>query len=260
MLDSFLTRAVLAGIGVALAAAPLGVFVVWRRMAYFGDASAHAAVLGVALSLAVGAPIVAGVLVVALGMGLAVSGLAGRMQAVDTTLGVLSFSALAFGVVALSLTPGPAVDLESFLFGDILAVGRADLVLIWGGAVLVAALIGWRWQALLLTTISEELAQAEGVDPRREQAVMTLALAVVVAVAIKVVGALLIGAFLLIPAATARRLATTPEAMLAGALAAGVAAVALGLWGAWRLDTPAGPSIVCAAALLFAVVRMVPRR
>ncbi|EPX82025.1 metal ABC transporter permease [Salipiger mucosus] len=251
MLDDFLIRAALAGLGLALAAAPLGCFVAWRRMAFFGDATAHAAILGVALSLALSLPIFAGTLVMALIMALAVGALGGRGLAVDTLLGVLSHSALAAGLVAITFVPGARLDLSAYLFGDILAVTRTDLAVIWGGAALVVALILWRWQRLLTATLSPDLAHASGIDPRREQHVLTLALAVTVAVAIKVVGALLIGAMLLIPAAAARPFARTPEAMALIAAAVGGTAALAGLEAAWLFDTPAGPSMVCAAAVIF---------
>ncbi|MCZ8078624.1 MAG: metal ABC transporter permease [Rhodobacteraceae bacterium] len=251
MLDDFLIRAALAGVGLSLATGPLGSFVVWRRMAYFGDATAHAAILGVALALAADLPVTFGTLMVALAMALTVSVLAARGWAMDTTLGVLAHSALAFGLVAVSFVPGARTDLSAYLFGDILAVSRADLVFIWVGAVLVAGLLAWRWQALLTSTLNEDLAHASGLNPARERLVLTLALAVVVAVAIKVVGALLIAALLIIPAAAARGLARTPEsmAMMATVISAvaSIGGLQLSLW----QDTPAGPSIIAAAAILF---------
>ena len=253
MLDDFLVRAMLGGVGLALATGPLGSFVVWRRMAYFGDATSHAAILGVALALGLQLPVGVGVLVVALAMALVVSTLAAKGWAMDTTLGVMAHAALAFGLVAISFVPGVRGDLQSYLFGDILAVSREDLAFIWGGALLVLGLLGWRWQALLTATLSEALAHASGIKPDRERLVLTVALAVVVAVALKVVGALLIAAMLIIPAAAARALARTPEAMALGAVAVGVLASLLGLEMSLWLDTPAGPSIVTAAALIFAL-------
>ena len=253
MLDDFLIRAVLAGLGVALAAAPLGCFVVWRRMAYFGDATAHASILGVALALAFGISVFAGALVVALIMAAAVSTLSGRGMAMDTLLGVMAHSALAFGLVAVSFLQGVRIDLMGYLFGDILAVSKTDLAVIWGGAVAVVALLAWRWQALLTATLSPDLAQASGIEPRREQLGLTLALAVVVAVAIKVVGVLLIAAMLIVPAAAARPLSATPERM--ALIAVGLAALAAlgGVQGSFVLDTPTGPTIVCVAAVIFAL-------
>lgn len=260
MLDDFMTRATLAGIGVAIAAAPLGCFIVWRRMAYFGDATAHAAILGVALSLAFQTSIFFGAVTVALVMATTVTLLSGRGYAMDTLLGVLAHSSLAFGLVAVSFLSGVRIDLMAYLFGDILAVSRLDLAVIWGGATLIVALIAWRWSALLTSTLNEELAFSAGLNPRREQMVLTLSLAITVAVAIKVVGVLLIAAMLIIPAAAARGLSRTPEAMAFIAAAIGIFSATAGLRGAYIFDTPAGPSIVCVAALAFAIINILSLR
>lgn len=253
ILDSFLIRAALAGVGVAIAAAPLGCFVVWRRMAYFGDATAHASILGIALALSFDTSIFVGVLAMALIMATVVSTLSGRGYAVDTLLGVLAHSSLAFGLVAVSFLQGVRLDLMAYLFGDILAVNVNDLMVIWGGALLVVGLLWWRWSALLTATLNPDLAHAAGIDPRREQLVLTLALAVVVAVAIKVVGVLLIAALLIIPAATARPFAATPERMTIIAAVTGAISALGGLQLAFMFDTPTGPTIVCLAACLFAL-------
>ena len=252
MLDDFLLRAALAGLGLALATGPLGSFVIWRRMAYFGDATAHAAILGVALALALHLPIGVGTLIVALAMATTVSTLAAKGWAMDTTLGVLAHGALAFGLVAISYVPGVRADLSSYLFGDILAVTKSDLGFIWGGAALVMGLLAWRWQGLLTSTLSDDLAHASGLNPDRERLILTLALALVVAVALKVVGALLIAAMLIIPAAAARALARTPESMAIMATVIGATACLAGLTLSLWQDTPAGPSIVTAATVIFA--------
>ena len=253
LLDDFLVRAVLAGIGVALAAAPLGCVVVWRRMAYFGDATAHASILGVALALAFSTSVFVGALAVAFLMATAVSALSGRGFAVDTLLGVMAHASLAFGLVAVSLLSGVRIDLMAYLFGDILAVSRLDLAVIWAGALIVLALLKWRWGALLTATLSPDLAHAAGINPRREQMVITVALAIVVAVAIKVVGVLLIAALLIIPAATARTVSQTPERMVIVAACLGMSAAIGGLALSYLADTPAGPSIVSLAALGFII-------
>lgn len=256
MLDDFAIRAALAGLGVALAAAPLGCFVVWRRMAYFGEATAHAAILGVALSLSLSLPLLPAVLAAALVMASAVTALTGRGYAMDTVLGVMAHTALAAGLVAVALLTDIRLDLAGFLFGDILAVNKGDLAVIWGGAALVVALMIWRWSALLMATLSPDLARASGIDPRREEFALTLALAVVVAVAIKVIGVLLIAALLVIPAAAARPLSRTPETMALFAALLGAASALGGLWAAFILDTPTGPTIVCVAAVLFAATTL----
>ena len=253
MLDDFMIRATLAALGTAMATGLLGCFVVWRRMAYFGDATAHAAILGVAVALMFGWSIIAGVGLVALGMALLIYGLTGRGHAVDTILGVLAHGALALGLVAVTLIPGQRINLDAYLFGDVLTVSRLDLAVIWGGAAVVS-LVMWRhWTGLLTATISPDLAYAAGLDPRREQLILTLLMAAVVAVAIKVVGALLITALLIIPAAAARGLARTPEqmagfAMVIGGLSA-LGGLRLSIW----FNTPVGPTIVVVAVGLFAL-------
>ncbi|MDG1936809.1 MAG: iron chelate uptake ABC transporter family permease subunit [Paracoccaceae bacterium] len=257
MLDDFMMRATLAGIGVSLAAAPLGCFVVWRRMAYFGDATAHAAILGVALSLALDVSIFAGALLVSLVMAWTVTQLSVRGYAMDTLLGVLAHSTLAVGLVVVSFLSGVRIDLMAYLFGDILAVSRADLAIIWAGAVLVIALISWRWSSLLITTLNEELAYASGLNPNREKLILTLALGITVAVAIKVVGVLLIVAMLIIPTAAARSLARTPEAMAFMGALIGIISTAAGLRAAYIFDTPTGPSIVCVASVFFTIFSII---
>jgi zinc transport system permease protein len=252
MLDDFVVRAALAGVGVALAAAPLGCFVVWRRMAYFGDATSHAALLGVALALSLDLPIFGGVLVVALAMALIVAGLNGRNVSTDALLGVLAHGALALGLVAVSLLPNQRVDLSAYLFGEILAVTKGDIAVIWSGALVSIALLVWRWQALLSATLNPDLATASGLNPKREQLILTLALAVTVAVALKVVGALLIAAMLIIPAAAARPFSRTPETMAIMAAIIGMIATLGGLAASFTFDTPTGPSMVSVAAVLFA--------
>ena len=225
-------------------------------MAYFGDATAHAAILGVAISLAFQISIISGVLGVTLAMAFTVWAVSGRGFASDTILGVISYSALAFGLVAVSALPDVRVDLNAYLFGDILSVARDDLVLIWIGAGLICCVVFWRWSIFLTATLNLELAKASGLRPRREGLLLTLLLAIAVAVAIKVVGALLIGALLIIPAAAARPFSSSPERMAISATILGVVSAIAGLRAAFVLDTPAGPTIVCTAAILFALTNI----
>lgn len=252
MLDDFMVRAAIAGVGVAAMAGPLGCFVVWRRMAYFGDATAHAALLGVALGLALDLPVMLGVLCVAGAMAVAttVASLRGR-YAMDTVLGVFAHAALAFGLVAIAFQKGIRLDLMGYLFGDILAVGRGDLALIWGAALLTVGALVLAWRRLLTSTISPELAAAEGGSPTLDRLLLSMALAVMVAVAMKIVGVLLITALLIIPAAAARPLSRRPGQMAAGAAALGGLAAVGGLEASLHLDTPSGPTIAATTFLLF---------
>jgi zinc transport system permease protein len=251
-MDDFFLRALLAGIGVAAVTGPLGCFVVWRRMAYFGDTLSHAALLGVAFALLLQAEPSLGVFAVALVIALALLGLQ-RMGSLssDSILGLLSHSALAIGLVVLAFMSWVRIDLMGFLFGDILAVSAEEIWVIYGGGALVLALLAWIWRPLFTATVSRELAQAEQLNPRRAELVFMLLMAATIAIALKLVGALLITAMLIIPAATARRLAAGPEQMALLAAVIGMLAVILGLFGSLEWDTPSGPSIVVAAFVLF---------
>jgi zinc transport system permease protein len=261
MIAEFLWRALLGGIGVALVAGPLGCFVVWRRLAYFGDSLSHSALLGIALGFLLGVDLVVGVIATCVAVALLLVGLQRqRRWGVDTLLVILSHSALSIGLVVISLTPHLRVDLSSYLFGDILAVSRADLVWIYGGGLGVIAALIALWRPLLSTTVHEELARAEGVRVERVQLAFALLIAVAVALTMKVIGILLVSALLIIPAATARRFVRTPEQMAVAAAAIGIVAVLTGLASSFHLDTPGGPSIVAAAAGIFALSLALPTR
>ncbi|MBJ7534518.1 metal ABC transporter permease [Rhodomicrobium vannielii ATCC 17100] len=254
MLDDFVTRAVLAGLGAAALAAPLGCFVVWRRMAYFGETVAYSGLLGVALGFLLGVDLTLGVIVTAIAMALLLSGLqTQRAIPYDTLLGILAHVALASGLIAANFVSGARLDLMGYLFGDILAVSRADVFWIWGGAAAVLAALALLWRPLLALTVHEELAAAEGVRVRRTETAFILLIAVTVALAMKVIGILLITSLMIFPAAVARPFAKTPEQMAALAALAAAVAVAGGLFLSLKLDTAAGPSIVLALAALFFV-------
>ena len=254
ILSDFMLRATIAGLGVALIAAPLGCFVVWRRMAYFGEATAHAALLGIALSLALELPIFAGTLVAALLMAWVVTQLSGRELASDTLLGVTAHAGLALGLVVASFLTGVRIDLMAYLFGDILAVTLSDLYIIWFGVIIGLVLIYWRWSPMLISTLNEELAYSNDINPKREKLFLTLALAVTVAVSIKVVGLLLISALLIIPAAAARNISQTPEKMVITTAIIGVISAVSGLQFSYFFNSPPGPSIVCVSLVCFLIL------
>ncbi len=254
MIHDFMWRALAAGVAVAVVAAPLGCFVVWRRMAYFGATLAHSALLGIALGLLLGVDLTLGVIGAAVAVAL-IAALLQRQRLIgsDTLLGLLAHAGLAFGLIALSLVEGVRVDLMAYLFGDVLAVGLGDIAWIVGGGAAVLAVLVFIWRPLLALTLNEELARAEGVASTRIQIAFMLTLALTIAIAMKVVGVLLIVSLLIIPAATARAFARTPEQMALAAAAVGALSVVGGLAGSLAWDTPAGPSIVAAATVLFAL-------
>ncbi|OGT90652.1 MAG: hypothetical protein A2286_11670 [Gammaproteobacteria bacterium RIFOXYA12_FULL_61_12] len=258
-MDSFIWLALAAGMGVALIAAPLGVFVVWRRMAYFGDTLAHSALLGLALGLLLDIDFNLAVMAVAVMVSLVLLLLQrGGKVALDTLLGILAHAALSLGLVAVAFVEGVRVDLMGYLFGDILAVTPADLWWVWGGGAIVLLLLGLLWRPLLALTVHEELARVEGVAVGQVQGIFMLLVALVIAVSMKIVGVLLITSLMIIPAATARRLSRTPEQMAVLAALMGVTSVAIGLAASLQWDTPTGPSIVVASTLLFVLSRIVP--
>ena len=259
-MPDFLVRALIGGIGVAVVAGPLGAFVVWRRMAYFGDTLAHSALLGVALGFLLGInPSVTVIVVCAvLAVVLVLLQRQQRFLASDTLLGILAHASLSLGLVALAFLETLRIDLLSLLFGDILAVSTGDLAWIYGGGGAALGLLVWIWRPLLAITVHEDLARVEGVPVTAVRLAFMLLIAIVIAVALKIVGVLLITSLLIIPAAAARRFATTPEQMAALAALVGALAVAGGLAGSWVWDTPSGPSIVVAAAALFALSLAAP--
>jgi zinc transport system permease protein len=251
-MTDFLLYALLAGLGVALVAGPLGCFVVWRRMAYFGDTLAHSALLGVSIGVLLDINLSITVAAIPLLMALGLVYLEQRgILSLDTLLGILSHSALATGLVLISLLPDVRVDLMSLLFGDLLSVTLSDLWIIYGVAATVVGLLVVLWKPLINITVHADLAAVEGVRVSAVRTALMLITALVIAIAMKIVGVLLITALLIIPAATARRLSNTPEQMAVTASAIAMLTVAMGLAMSWYTDTPAGPSIVVCAALLF---------
>jgi zinc transport system permease protein len=260
-MDEFLLRALAAGLGVAMIAAPLGVFIVWRRMAYFGDTLAHSALLGVALGLMLGISVNLSVIALSVVLALLLVGMRGNRQlSSDTQLGILAHSALSLGLVVMAFQSRVRIDLMSYLFGDILAVTTTDLLWVWCGGISVLAILALIWRPLLALTVHEELAQVEGVCTTPVRITFMVLITLVIGVSMKIVGVLLITSMMLIPAAVARRFSRTPEQMALFAALAGMLAVVSGLAGSWYLDTPAGPTIVVSAALLFLLGQGFQRR
>lgn len=258
MLDDFFIRAMLAGIGLALITGPIGCFIVWRRMAYFGDTMAHSALLGVGLAMLFDLNIMVSVFLIAFSIAMLLVILQKRHSlSADSLLGILSHATLAFGLVLVAFMTWIRFDLMSLLFGDILAVSVSDLIAIYaGGALILAALIKL-WRPLLAATISEDIAQAEGLQPELHRTLFMILLALLIAIAMKIVGILLITALLIIPAATARRFALSPEQMAIYAAFIGACSVIAGLFGSLNYDTPSGPSIVVASVVFF-VISLLP--
>lgn len=258
LLDDFFVRAMIAGIGVACFAGPVGCFIVWRRLAYFGETIAHSSLLGVAMAIIFDLNLVIGIFASASVVVTILFFLDKRGGLpTDTILGLLAHGGLALGLVVLAFIPGMRLNLQTLLFGDILAVTRFDLLQVWLGGSIALAVLCWLWRPLLVSTISEDLATVESLRPDRAKFLFGILVAAIIAVAIKIVGVLLIVALLVIPAATARRFATTPEFMAISATVGGILSVVAGLFASLQFDTPSGPSIVVAAIVLFVISRLI---
>ena len=260
-MDDFLLRALLAGLAVMLIAGPLGVFIIWRRMAYFGDTLSHSAILGVALGFLLSINISIGILVSTLLVAILLI-LAQRQKQLgsDTLLGIMAHSALSLGLILISFVEGVRVDIDSWLFGDILSVSWNDLGIIAIGVSTVLVILAFIWKPLLSLTVHEELARVEGVNVSFISAIYTLLIAILVAIAMKIIGALLITSLLIIPAATARQFSRSPETMAVFSIIFGMLAVVFGLGASYLWDTPAGPSIVVSASVLFLISQIFKKR
>lgn len=257
----FLLPSLLAGIGIALISGPLGSFVVWRKMAYFGDTLAHSSLLGIALGFLLNVNLYLALVVTCIAIALFLVTLQGKSRvSTDTLLGILAHSALSLGLIAVSFLDHVRVDLMSYLFGDLLAVSYADVLFIYAGAIVVLGLLFNFWQPLLSSTVNEELAAVEGVNIKAMRFLIMVLTGIVIAVGMKFVGALIVSSLLIIPAATAHKFANSPERMAFGATLVGMFSVGGGLSMSWFYDTPAGPSVVCSALVLFVAAQLLGRQ
>ena len=252
MLDDFFIRALIAGIGIALVAGPLGCFVIWRRLSFFGDTLSHSALLGVTLALSFDINIALSVFFVSSAVALILLKLQKTTNLPgDALLGLLAHSSLAVGLVVISFLSFIRFDIMGLLFGDILAVAPNDIFIIWIGGVLILLVLKIIWKPLFASTVNYELAEAEGMNPARVNAIFTILMAAIIAISIKMVGLLLITGMLIIPAAMARNLSNNPVQMVVYSVIGGLLSVIVGLFASLELNSPSGPSIITAALVLF---------
>lgn len=252
MLDDFLFRALLAGIGIALVTGPLGCFVVWRRLSFFGDTLAHSALLGVILSVSFDINISLSVFAISSLVALLLLKLQKTTNlAGDALLGLLSHSSLAIGLVVLGFLTFIRFDIMGILFGDILSVNFNDLLVIWLGGGVILLVLWFIWKPLFASTVNYEIAEAEGMKPERVNTIFTILLAALIAISIKMVGLLLITGMLIIPAAMARNLSNNPKQMVILSVIGGLLSVFIGLYASFEINTASGPTIVTVALILF---------
>ncbi len=258
MFDDFIVRAFVAGIGLALITGPLGCFIVWRRLSYFGDTIAHSALLGVVIAYALDFNLILAVFAVSCVLALSLLFLQRRTNLPDDALlGLLAHSVLAIGLVLLGILSFIRIDLMGLLFGDILSVNFTDLLFVWigGGIVLIVLILIWR--PLFAGTVNQELAKAEGLNPDLANAIFTLLIASVIAISIKIVGILLITGLLIIPAAASRNLSSSPIQMAILSSIIGVASIVLGIQTSMIWNTPTGPTILTITLGVF-IATMLP--
>ena len=252
MLDDFFIRALLAGIGVALVTGPLGCFVVWRRLSYFGDTLAHSALLGVTLAYSLEFNIALSVFIISALIALILINLQKRTNLPgDALLGLLAHSSLAVGLVVIGFLSFIRFDIMGLLFGDILAVNVNDIIIIWIGGAIILLVLKYIWKSLFASTVNYELAEAEGLDPDKAKAIFTILMAAIIAISIKMVGLLLITGMLIIPAAMARNISNSPKQMILFSVIGGLLSVVIGLFTSLEFNTASGPSIIAASLFLF---------
>ena len=252
MFDDFFIRALLAGIGVACVTGPLGCFVVWRRLSYFGDTLAHSALLGVTLAYSFELNIALSVFLISSLIAVILIQLQKKTNLPgDALLGLLAHSSLAVGLVVIGFLTFIRFDIMGLLFGDILAVNTNDLLIIWVGGAIILFVLKLIWKPLFASTVNYELADAEGMKPERVNAIFTILMAAIIAISIKMVGLLLITGMLIIPAAMARNISDSPQKMVFYSIIGGLLSVVLGLFSSLEFNTPSGPSIIAAALVLF---------
>ena len=254
MLDDFFVRALIAGIGVALVTGPLGCFVVWRRLSYFGDTLSHSALLGVTMAYSFELNIALSVFIISSVIALILIQLQKKTNLPgDALLGLLAHSSLAVGLVVIGFLTFIRFDIMGLLFGDILAVTTNDIFIIWTGGAVILIVLKLIWKPLFASTVNYELAEAEGLNPDRAKAIFTILMAAVIAISIKMVGLLLITGMLIIPAAMARNLANNPRQMIVFSIIGGVLSVFIGLYSSLQFNSASGPSIITAALVLFII-------
>ena len=252
MFDDFFIRALIAGIGIALVTGPLGCFIIWRRLSFFGDTLSHSALLGVTIAFFFELNIAFSVFLISSAIALILLKLQKTTKLPgDALLGLLAHSSLAVGLVVIGFLTSIRFDIMGLLFGDILAVNEIDLLIIWFGGALILLILKFIWKPLFASTVNHELAEAEGMNPDKVNAIFTVLLAAIIAISIKIVGLLLITGMLIMPAAMGRNISNNPSQMVKFSIIGGLLSVLIGLFASLQINTPSGPSIITAALILF---------
>ena len=255
--DPFILRAILAGLGIAALSGILGCFIVWRRMAYFGDSLAHSALLGVAISLLIGININLSIFIICCLFAILIfSCQKSQSLSIDTFLGIIAHGMLALGIILFSFSPNTTLDIHSYLFGDILTIQKKEIIGIYITLIISILLMKKYWSSMLFLTLQEDIAKAEGIKTTQSYLILILLSTIFAAFAVHIVGTLLLTSLLIIPAATARKIATSPKSMAFFAIIIGIFDVLGGIISSLYFDIPSGPAITFFAAFNFFLISL----
>jgi zinc transport system permease protein len=249
---AFMQRALVAAVTIGVVCGALGFFVVLRRMAFIGIGISHAAIGGVAIGLVLGLPPLAAAGAFSLAVALGIAGASRRARlSEDAVIGTFLSGAMALGVVLMSLRRGYQQDLFAYLFGNVLAVSFPELVAFGAAGAVILALLALTHRELLFVAFDEEAARAYGHATDALNAFLIVLVAATVVLAMRLVGALLVEALLVIPAVVASLWTARYRAQIALSALLGGACGVLGLVSAFRFDLAAGATIVLVAVALF---------
>jgi len=256
----FIQRALVTGFLLGATCAVLGVFVVLRRMAFIGVGISHAALGGVALGLVLGVSPLASAAAFSVVVAWVIGWITRKGEvSEDTAIGVFFPTAMALGVALISLSQTYSQDLMGYLFGNILSVAPGDL---WGLFILAGVSLGLLsllFKEFLFLGVDEDGAKAAGLPAAFLNYLLLTLLAVTIVAAMKLVGIVLVSAFLVIPAATGQALASSVRSMVFLSVGAALLSVAAGLWLSWLWYLPSGAAVVLFSAVLFFSAYLVGR-
>ncbi len=260
-MDDFIYRAIIASIGVSLIAGSLGCFVIWKRLSYFSDSISHSALLGVALGLATGLGINLGLVIVGGLFAVLIVVLQQKeFWSSDAVLGIFSHLSLSLGIVVLGIIGNQNTDYIAYLFGDILYITSKDLYWIFSVLIVVVTILVFNWKKLLLLTLNEELAKAEGINKLYYDLLFMFLIALAVSVSVQIVGVLLITSLLIIPPAISRVISNSPVTMILASMVVSIFSVLLGLYLSIDFDLATGPTIVITLGALFFIAQFLPKK
>ena len=243
-MKNILLNAVITVFGISIGVGPIGSFVLWKKLSYFGDTIAHSALLGVTLAMIMHVHHIIGILLIATLPSLMLLQLR-NYYTKDMLFNITSNSSLALASIILSIIPLSNTNvITSMLFGDVLAIDYSDIIVLYIATISIATIIACQWKKWLLITISTDLAIVAKLNTKILEIEFMILLSILIAVSINIIGILLITSLLIIPAATARVIIKTPIQMIVLSSILCFTSSICGLFASYTFDIPAGPSII----------------